>query len=118
MTFNPSSSCFDGQYIPQRAGAYALSITYGAWRFNESAEVAGGPFISYISPGVTFGPYSDVVGLTGLGNYGESGWNGGESEDIGVFYSVAGDCYNFTIIARDGSRNLRLRSGDDFEVQR
>ena len=30
--------------------------------------------------------------------------------------TVAGKCYNFTIVARDTSRNLRLTGGDNFEV--
>ena len=64
-------------------------------------HVAGSPFVVSIAPDVTFGPYSRVYGLS----------------KASTLNAVAGLCYNFTIVARDTSRNLRLVGGDSFQVR-
>jgi hypothetical protein len=101
LKFNAATHCFDGSYLPQRAGIYLLSIGYQSWRnssIHSLLPVAGSPFQVAVAPTKVSGPYSEVHHL---GN---------------PTFLSAGSCWNFTIVARDWSRNLRLVGGDKFQV--
>jgi hypothetical protein len=60
LIFNPSSSCFDGFYTAQRAGAYLLEVSYGQRHSNETVHVIGSPFYVTVEPSDVSGPYSDI----------------------------------------------------------
>lgn len=98
MTFNNNTFCFDFFYVPERAGTYRVDIFYQTWHDQPPEPVAGSPFTCAVKPTKTFGPYSNVFNLPM------------------PLYLEAGTCHDFTIVARDMSRNLRHQGGDDFEV--
>jgi hypothetical protein len=98
LTFNPATSCWDGYYVPLRAGDYELRIMYQADPDSAHIEVAGSPFFLHVEPDISYGPLSDVTGLPQ------------------PLYAEAGSCYNFTVTMRDRYRNLRLQGGDQLQV--
>lgn len=139
LKFNTNTFCFDGSYTPRLAGVYDLFITYGqryTGFFNNSSllyqlndlSVLGSPFEVNILPGKTFGPYSNFIAnspnilspsLSRSPTYQPSlypiGSPIGSPDDSGYalsFLTVAGKCYNFTVIARDQSLNYKLIGGE------
>lgn len=99
LQYNNVSRCFDAVYKPERSGTYALRVYQNPSRDGATLlHVVGSPFTVTVAPTATFGPYSVITGLPS------------------VLYATAGGCYNFTITARDKSRNLRKQGGDNFEV--
>ena len=99
IKYNNMSRCFDARYKPERAGVYSLRVYHNPSRDGSTLlSVLGSPFSVTVKPAATYGPFSRITGLPS------------------VLYATAGVCYNFTITARDASRNLRLKGGDDFEV--
>lgn len=98
LTFNANTSCWDGYYIPLRAGEYELRILYQDSPDAAAIDVAGSPYYLHVEPDIAFGPLSDVTGLPL------------------PLYAEAGNCYNFTVTLRDRYRNLLLRGGDHLDV--
>lgn len=98
LVFNTETSCFDGYYVPQRAGTYELSILFQNSSDAVAIDIAGSPFYLHVEPGQSFGPLSDVWGLPS------------------PLYATAGSCYNFDVTMRDRNRNLRLVGGDNIQV--
>jgi hypothetical protein len=87
------------RYAVSAAGQYRLDVGYQAWRGDAVQPVSGSPFTAtFQSSAITNGPYSQVVGLPS------------------TLYLDAGQCHNFTIVAKDAGGNLRLTGGDDYEV--
>jgi hypothetical protein len=99
LTFDHSTHCWDGEYTPDRAGLYNLSITYQVWHNETRSHIAGSPFVVSISPGPLSGPHSDILDIPAP-----------------PFETVAGTCTNFTVVARDQFSNLLLHGGDSIEV--
>jgi hypothetical protein len=98
LEYNPVTFCFDGSYRAERAGRYRLRISYDTFRNTTYQEVAGSPFYLTVVPTKVSGPLSNVYHL-------------GSPTML-----TAGTCWNFTIVARDFSRNLRKVGGDKFQV--
>lgn len=98
LTYDHSAHCFQGHYIPQKSGIYHLNITFATDPDSSPRHVMGSPFIVSVAPTKASGPFSQVVGLP----Y--------------PLYAEAGYCYDFTVIARDGSNNLLLHGGDSIMV--
>lgn len=98
LRYNTEDSCFDAVYIPDRAGNYRLDILYHTWHGETGYHVAGSPFYVNVLPNKMNGPYSSVIDIPS------------------PFYTVAGVCYNFTIISKDGSHNLLLKGGENIQV--
>jgi hypothetical protein len=99
LVFNTTSHCFDGQYTPQRAGQYNLSIFYQTDRFGPEQQIVGSPFTLVVFPSKTCGPASSV-----------------DNFPHPLFTMVAGTCANFSMTVRDCSLNLRKTGGDDIQV--
>ena len=112
LLYNNETYCFTAYYTPERAGLYSLEVVYRNFRGEIGLSLSGSPFNVMVSPDMTFGPYSQVYGLPSKPEY--------PTEQIstqgGMLNLVAGNCWNFTIVARDTSRNLRLTGGDSFQV--
>ena len=98
ITYDADNSCFEATYVPDRAGVYKLSILHHSWHGLPGTHVAGSPFLVTVSPNVLNGPYSPIYGIPT------------------PFYTVAGECYNFTVVAKDGSHNLILAGGENIQV--
>jgi hypothetical protein len=98
LSYDPQSHCWTGEYTPDRAGSYNLSVTHQRWHNETRYHIAGSPFIVHIAPGGLSGPHSDILDIPH------------------PFQTVAGNCYNFTVVARDRFSNLLLHGGDLLEV--
>ena len=98
LTYDSDSHCWNGYYVPERAGIYALNIMYQSLPDENATHVLGSPFIVEVAPDRSSGPLSDVHKLPSPLNL------------------DAGSCANFTITMRDNARNLRLQGGDSIQV--
>ena len=94
--------CFNYEYVPQRGGILELDVTYQNSYTDVKYQIAGSPFSVFVdSNPVTNSEMSQIFGKD-------------ISSPINLF--VAGNCYNFTIVARDEFGSLILAGGIFFEV--
>jgi hypothetical protein len=98
ISYDPSTHCWDGQYVPEIAGLYNLNIYYQSLNSSVLSHVVGSPFIVPVSPDRASGPLSDVHDLPH------------------PLQLEAGNCATFTIILRDNALNFRRQGGDSVEV--
>jgi hypothetical protein len=98
FNYNSNEHCFETSYTPQHAGQYRLDVYYYNPFTDSRNALINSPFYLTFQPDRTSGPKSNVVGLPS------------------VLHMIAGNCHNFTIVARDNAQNLRKVGGDDFEV--
>ena len=98
LLYNNNTHCFDGSFVPERAGIYRLNITFRSFPDDKPHHVLGSPFIVDVVADKSSGPHSDIWGLPN------------------PLYAEAGFCYNFSIVMRDKAKNLRLLGGDNIQV--
>eukprot|EP01035_Chromulina_nebulosa_P017018 gene17018-22524_t len=90
---------FRANYLPDYLTVFdSVYLSNDNYSINDIFHVAGSPFYVTINPSTTFAPYSTIYGLPR------------------PLQLTAGECFNFTIQARDKTRNFRYIGGDNFQV--
>lgn len=96
--YNPETHCFDFSYTPERAGMYQLGVFFETQSGAGTVHVAGSPFELEIQSDKISGPKSLVHGLPN------------------PLMAEAGQCYNFTVVARDNAENFIFEGGAGIQV--